>query len=307
MSRIASLVILIAVALAAGCGRDDRAPVGADPFAAQREVKPTPAPAPLVLDGVITSAKSEVVVAEFDARVDEVLVTGGQRVTTGQLLARLDDSQLRQRLEGARQRVNAAKAEAARAGIQAAEARRQLATEAKLYSSGAQSRQAVEAAKAALGASGAAAGAAASSARGAEAEVKEYEDQLAKAEVKAPMDGVITMIKVKQGEMAQRGTRIARVFDPADLRVRFEVPRGHRNDFTVGTKVLVSIDGVSQKLPATVIELSAELEAPLQFAAATADIDDTKLAADDGRVGAAAKVQLATPAPATPAAPLAAQ
>jgi hypothetical protein len=80
------------------------------------------------------------------------------------------------------------------------------------------------------------------------------------------MDGVVTMIKVKPGEMAQRGTRIARVFDPSDLQVRFEVPRGHRAEFAVGAAVLVTLDGVDQPLPAKVIDLSADLEAPLQFA-----------------------------------------
>ncbi|MBP8811408.1 MAG: efflux RND transporter periplasmic adaptor subunit [Kofleriaceae bacterium] len=299
----ASLIPLVLGLVAAACGRDDGGkPVGEDPFAAQREVKPAAAPAPLVLTGVVTSAKSEVVVAEFDAKVDQVLVTGGQRVTAGQPLARLDDSQLQQRLEGARQRVNSARAEAARASIQAADARRQLATEQKLYRSGAQSRQAVTSAQAALGAAGAAAASASSSAKSAYAEVAEFEAQLGKAEIRAPMDGVVTMIKVKPGEMAQRGTRIARVFDPSDLQVRFEVPRGHRADFAVGTAVLVELDGVAQPVPAKVIDLSADLEAPLQFAVATADLDDRGLPADDGRVGAVAKVRLATP-PAPPSAP----
>ena len=102
------------------------------------------------------------------------------------------------------------------------------------------------------------------------------------------------MIKVKQGEMAQRGTRVARVFDPSDLQVRFEVPRGHRAELAVGTTVEVTIDGVDQPLRAKVIDLSGDLEAPLQFAVATADIDDRDLPPDDGRVGAAASVRLAS-------------
>ena len=84
-------------------------------------------PAPVVLAGVITSAKSQVVAAEFEGRVEDVLVRGGQRVTASQVLARLDDSQLRQRVESARQAANAARAEAARASIGVAEARAKLA------------------------------------------------------------------------------------------------------------------------------------------------------------------------------------
>ncbi len=298
MSSPARRELLLLIVVAAACGRGDRGPIGEDPFAAQAQVVAAPAPVVPDLAGVITSAKSEVVVAEFDARVADVLVRGGQRVVAGQPLARLDDSQLRQRVEGARQAANAARAEAARAGIGVAEARRQLATENRLYRSGAQSRQAVASASSALSSSGAAAGAAAASARSSESQVKELTDQMAKAVITAPRDGVVTMIKVKQGEMAQRGTRIARVFDPSDLQVRFEVPRGRRGEFAIGAAVLVTLDGVDHPLPAKVIDLSAELEAPLQFAVATADIDDTGLPPDDGRVGATARIRLATAAPA---------
>ena len=286
----ASLVLILTVA---ACGRGDRAPVGHDHLAAGRRDDPGQHDRRRHRGRLDLALGGERVVAEFDAKVSDVLVNGGQRVTAGQPLARLDDSQLRQRVESARQAANAARAEAARAGIMVAEARRQLGTENRLYRSGAQSKQAVSSAQAALSSSGAAAGAAAASARGSEAQVKELTDQLAKAEIKAPMAGVVTMIKVKQGEMAQRGTRIARVFDPADLQVRFEVPRGHRAEFAVGTAVLVTMDGVDHPLAARVIDLSADLEAPLQFAVATADIDDAGLPQDDGRVGATAKIQLA--------------
>lgn len=290
-------VVVVAVATLAACGGGGREPVGADPFAAQREVRPPAPPAPVVLAGVVTSARSQVVAAEFEGRVEEVLVRGGQRVSAGQVLARLDDSQLRQRVESARQAANAARAEAARASIGVAEARRQLATEDRLYRSGAQSRQAVAAARASVASAGAAAGAAFASARSSEAQVQELTEQLAKAAIEAPMDGVVTMIKVKPGEVATRGTRVARVFDPADLQVRFEVPRGHRAEFAVGAEVVVTLDGVERPLRARVIDLSADLEAPLQFAVGVADIDDAGLSPDDGRVGATARIRLAgTPA-----------
>lgn len=291
--RLRSSSLVVAVLAVVACGGGARDPVGADPFAAQRGVQAAPPPAPVVLAGVITSAESQVVAAEFEGRVEDVLVRGGQRVSAGQVLARLDDSQLRQRVESARQAANAARAEAARASIGVAEARRQLATEDRLYRSGAQSRQAVAAARASVSSSGAAAGAAFASARSSEAQVQELTEQLAKAEIKAPMDGVVTMIKVKPGEVAARGTRVARVFDPADLQVRFEVPRGHRAEFAVGAEVVVTLDGVERPLRATVIDLSADLEAPLQFAVGVADIDDAGLSPDDGRVGASASVRLA--------------
>lgn len=285
--------LLLAAAALAACGRADTQAIGPDPFAAQREAAPVAAPPPLVLHGVIASARSEVVVAEFDARIEEVLVQAGQRVTAGQPLARLDDTLLRQQVAAARERVNAARAEAAKASYAVADARRNLETERKLYAKRAAARGAVASASSTLSSAGAAAGAASASAKSAQFDLAQVEQQLARAVIVAPMSGVLTMVKVRQGEMAQRGTRVARVFDPSDLQVKFEVPRGHRGDFALGTIVEVTFDGAGEPLRAKVIDLSADLEAPLQFAVATADIDDARLPPDDGRVGAAAEVRLA--------------
>ena len=93
--RLRSSSLVVAVLAVVACGGGARDPVGADPFAAQRGVQAAPPPAPVVLAGVITSAESQVVAAEFEGRVEDVLVRGGQRVSAGQVLARLDDSQLR--------------------------------------------------------------------------------------------------------------------------------------------------------------------------------------------------------------------
>ena len=148
-----TLLAALVLAATAACGKPDRKdPVGVDPFAAERDARPQRAPEALVLHGVITSARTEIVVAEFDAKVEEVLVTGGQRVEAGQPIARLDDAQLRQRVESARQAAQAARADAAKAAYAVADARRNLETERRLFQRGAQARLAVSSASSSLSA-----------------------------------------------------------------------------------------------------------------------------------------------------------
>ncbi|MEZ4359630.1 MAG: HlyD family efflux transporter periplasmic adaptor subunit [Kofleriaceae bacterium] len=270
---------------------------------------PVTAPATQELVGVITTRRSAVVAAEFEARVARILVTSGQRVHTGDPLVQLDDSQLRQRVEAARHAEDAAHAKMLSQGALVANTKRRLSIEQRLYARGAQAREAVTTARYELSSNGAAAAAARAEYQAASASRVELEQQLAKAILVAPMDGVVTVIKVKEGEIARSGTKIARVFDPQDLRVQFELPRTLRGELAIGSSVDVLVDNAV--LPAPVVEISADLEPPLQFAIATADlVDDGRSAI--ARVGAEVRVRLAVSAqpvataPVTVAAPVAA-
>jgi HlyD family secretion protein len=176
-------------------------------------------------------------------------------------------------------------------GALVANTQRRLSIERRLYERGAQAREAVTSARYEVASSAAAASAARAEYQAASASRVELEQQLAKALLVAPMDGVVTVIKVKEGEIARSGTRIARVFDPQDLRVQFELPRALRNELAIGSSVDVIVDGVTLRAP--VVEISADLEPPLQFAIATADLVDD-LASHTARAAEAAAALLAT-------------
>ena len=300
------LAVLALFASAAACSTQSSTPPVEQVAAA-----PMPA-APSIgqdLVGVITTRRSAVVAAEFEARVERILVTSGQRVKIGDPLVQLDDSQLRQRVEGARHAEEAAHSKMLSQGALVANTQRRLSIERRLYERGAQAREAVTSARYVVASSAAAASAARAEYQAASASRVELEQQLAKALLVAPMDGVVTVIKVKEGEIARSGTKIARVFDPQDLRVQFELPRALRNELAIGSSVDVIVDGVTLRAP--VVEISADLEPPLQFAIATADVVDD-LASHTARVGAEVRVKLAVgagrvaPVAAAPVAPAAA-
>jgi hypothetical protein len=71
--------------------------------------------------------------------------------------------------------------------------------------------------------------------------------------------------------MAMRGQPVARVFDPADLGVRFAVPPEERDAITVGQRLTVLPAGATTPLVATVRVVNRNLEPPLRFAIVEAD------------------------------------
>lgn len=233
-----------------------------------------PAPRGPEFTGVITTRDSQVVAADFDGRVIELFVTGGQRVRRGDPIARLDSTRVRKQLAAARAAEDAARADMGRAGVQVRAAKRQIRLERRLYRRGAASRERIRQANFDRASSGAGYGAAAAAHRKAVAERQQLEDHLENAILKAPIDGVVSMIRVTEGEMARPGTPVARVFDPRDLRLRFAINHEHRNALRKGDRVRATIEATNATFEARVENISTDLEPPLQFVVADADIDD---------------------------------
>ena len=122
------------------------------------------------------------------------------------------------------------------------------------------------------------------------------ERQLSHAQMTSPLDGIVMMLKAKEGQVAQSGEPIARVFDPSDLLIRFSVPKDYRKDVKLGGRVELHIDGVERVVWATVDRISDE-EAPINFAVVEADIDDSKLGPDEVRIASVGHVRLAENTP----------
>lgn len=242
--------------------------------------------------GVVTSRNTKVIAAEFPARVDRIHIFNGQRVRAGDPILRLDDSELKSQIEAARQQELAARADAGAAGAQAYAARKQYQRESVLGRKGYVSKGAIENARAQSSALGAQSGAHAFRAESHKAERTRLEGLLAKAEATAPLDGVVMMVKLNEGEMAQKGTPLARVFDPKDLIMKFSVPKEHRHLIAAGARVELKVEGVERTLWAT-IERIADQEPPLNFSVVEADIDDTKLNPDEIRLTAKGRVRIA--------------
>jgi RND family efflux transporter MFP subunit len=241
--------------------------------------------------GVVTSRNSKVITADFEGRVETLELHNSQRVHAGQIVAHLDDSELQTKLAAAKAQKSSAQAQAARAGAVAANAARKAHLEQRLMRTGASSPEAVRNALAEASAAGADGGVAAGQIREAAAQIDELTKLIAAADVKAPIDGIVSVVKVKEGEVAHKGTAIARVFDPDALIIRFAVPRTQAAAVKVGTAVQLTTDE-GRTVPATVQRPDDDLDPTIDFTVFEATIDPN-YRIDEIRVGDNGHVRIA--------------
>lgn len=251
---------------------------------------PTPAPE---FTGVITTRDSQVITADFQGRILDLNISTSQRVRAGDVIGRLDDQDLKLQLERAKATEKAAKAEIGAAGAKASALAKQAKSQGYLVRAGAASMAALNNAKADADSAGASTAAAAGRFNEAQVGVHQIEEQLKKAQLKAPIDGVITMVTARKGAMAEKGTVLARIYDTRDLMVRFAVPHEYRNTIKAGGRVELAIEGVNHPIWASIQRISDEVEPPINFTIVEADIDDSKLQPDEVRVTANTSVRLA--------------
>ncbi|HEY5937694.1 MAG TPA: HlyD family efflux transporter periplasmic adaptor subunit [Kofleriaceae bacterium] len=245
--------------------------------------------------GIVTSRKSEYVPAAFPGRVLSVDVSQGKRVRKGDPIARLDDKDLKSQIAGFLAEEKAARSQGGASGAEAASLRKQLRAEQRLVALGGAPPMNVVKIRsqiAALGATGAAASGQAGVPR---AKREQAERKLALAQLTSPVDGIVMMIKAREGEVVQEGQPIARVFDPTDLIVRFAIPKDQAKKFPPNARVELRVEGAPRPIWARVERQSNE-DPSINLVVVEADIDDSKLAPDEITVTATGRVRLAAAA-----------
>jgi len=266
----------------------------ATPDAAPAPAVPRGAPTAAPLLGVVAARTAEVVAARVDGRILRVIAQSGQRVRRGDAIAELDPTLLDERLRAATAAVDAARADVAGADAEVAEAQRQVALEARMFAAGASAAESVRIARARLARAVASADRAAAALREADASRAAIESQRSYTRLAAPIDGVVSLVKAQPGEVVAPGAAIARVFDPSNLMIRFQVPRDRRREIAIGTAVELTVAGAERPLRARVTSVSSDLELPLDFAVAEADILDAS-AARDVQIGTLGEVRAVAP------------
>jgi len=263
---------------------------------ATHEAAPVAAPKAPEFVAVVSSRVSKVISADFQGRVDKLSIRNGQTVRAGDVVAELDPSQLKSDLEKAKGAYAAARGQAGRAGAAYSNARRRANLEQRLIRSGAVAPEAYRNALSEAGQYGADGAAAKGEMQRATAQIKEFETMIAKAQVRAPIDGVVSIVKVKEGEVPAKGTPIARVFDPNQLVVRFAVPRADKTLVKPGLAIELVTSTSSQTIPATVRLEDAVDDPSIDFTVFEAVIDPN-YRIDGIRVGDNGTVRIASVAP----------
>lgn len=215
------------------------------------------------------------IASKIPGRLAEVLVDEGDKVSRGQLLARMDTRTLEAQraqaeAEVARARENFA---AAQATVQLRQSEQLLASQElkrvreifqRKYASQQlldqqqarfdTSNSAVTAAKAQLAAINAAIGAA-------EAQVAQLTSEIDDSSLRAPLDGLIQLRLAEPGEVLGAGGRVLLLIDPSDQYMNLYLPASAAGRLTLGDEARIVLDALpEQSLPAKVSFVAAKAQ-----------------------------------------------
>jgi RND family efflux transporter MFP subunit len=185
------------------------------------------------LSGELSPENSAQVRAEVAGPVLQVYAEQGQAVKRGEVLARIDDTALREALLSARAGVRSAQTNAQLAGRNAERSQR-------LEQAGAVAERDLEQAQLA-----------ATSAQGSLADARSRlvaaEKQAEKATVRAPFSGVVAEQAANSGDVVQSGALLYTIVDPASMRLEASVPANEVPALRVGMPVSFTVTGYEGK------------------------------------------------------------
>jgi RND family efflux transporter MFP subunit len=182
-----------------------------------------------VITGAIQPARRADLRAEVAAVVLQVVRDNGEPVRKGDLLVRLDATAIRDSQISAE--------EAVRAATQSFEqTERVLARQRTLNQQGMTSVQALEDAEVRRNA-------AQSELAAARARLVTARQQVARTELRAPFDGVVSERKVSVGDTVQIGREIVKVIDPSSMRFEGQVSADRLGELKLGQPVSFRVNG----------------------------------------------------------------
>ncbi len=242
--------------------------------------------------GVVTTRGAELIPVPFNGKLLRVDIKAGQRIHKGEQLAKLDDTDLKSDIAAATADERSSRSASGEGGARSAQAMQEYL---RMRRAGTRvfSEMAIRGKLAEAQAGGASSGASAEAAKSIRIKREALERQLARASITAPFDGMVMSVRAREGQVAQKGEPLARIYDPSDLLFRFAVPKEHRKQIAQGDRVELKIEGTERTVWAT-IERIADEEAPLNFSVVDADIDDSKLAPGEIQITSSGRVSLLT-------------
>lgn len=178
--------------------------------------------------GTVRPVDAAVLSAKVAGTIDFVDADPGRRVRAGDVLVRIDDREIRARLESAQAALD--------------QAERDFARFQKLHADRVITTQEFEAAQTKL--------------RAARAAKDEAETALAYTVVAAPFDGVVTRRHVQRGDLAVPGRALVEVENPGALRLEATVPESLAPVLELGQRLGVRIDAARALLEGVVAEIA---------------------------------------------------
>ena len=211
--------------------------------------------------GYVTPRRRATVAAKITGQVTAVNAEEGMRVKAGQVLARLDDSDARVRLQSARAERDAITASIADLEVNLANAERELVRTKSLQAEGVRSVEALDQARTAVESLQARLALARKQVDASEARIRVAEQDLDNCTVRAPFDGLVVSKDAQVGEMVSpisagggfTRTGIATVVDMQSLEIEVDVNESNIALVKPGQSVVANLDAYpSWNIPARV-------------------------------------------------------
>lgn len=181
------------------------------------------------VSGTLEAERKAVVRAEIGATIVQMNAEPGQAVARGAVLARLDETSIRDAWESSRSAVTSAE-------LNRQIAARELERANALMQAGAIAERDVETARLAETSS-------AAQLADAKSRLAAAEKQLGRTVLRAPFSGVVSERPVSLGDVVQSGNNIFTIVDPASLKFEGTVPAEALGGLKVGTPVSFTVGG----------------------------------------------------------------
>ena len=235
--------------------------------------------------GEVKPKKNVEISAQVPGRIIKIGVVEGQEVKAGDFLLKLDSTQYEAYAERDRALIQGAKADLIQGEARLTRDRSFYERQKKLYDEELISKDQLEMAKVQYDVSVAQVSAVTSSIRQAEASLKSTLDNIAKTTYVAPIDGVITSLRVEEGEVAiigtmnNPGTVLLTLADLSVMEVEVEVDETDVIGVHLGQEADIRVDAfpyVTFKGQVTEVGSSA-LQRSLSASASTQEAKDFKV------------------------------
>jgi RND family efflux transporter MFP subunit len=214
--------------------------------------------------GYVIARREATVSSKVTGKVTEVLIEEGMKVTNNQVVARLDDSNVKASLETARAQLESAKAALAETGAQLKNADQEFARTTELAKQHIASQSDLDLAESNAKALQAHLAQQKLDIVVAERQVAEWQQQLDDMTIRAPFDGVITTKDAQPGEMISpvsagggfTRTGIGTIVDMTSLEIEIDVNESYINRVEQGQPVEATLDAYPNwKIPCKVIAI----------------------------------------------------
>lgn len=214
--------------------------------------------------GYVTARREATVSSKVTGKVTEVLIEEGMKVTNGQMVARLDDSNIKTSLDVAVAQLASARAALAETGAQLKDANQEFQRTTELAKQHIASQADLDLAEANAAALQAHLTQQKLDAVVADREVAMWQQQMDDMIIRAPFDGVITTKDAQPGEMISpvsagggfTRTGIGTIVDMSSLEIEIDVNESYINRVEPGQPVEATLDAYPEwKIPCKVIAI----------------------------------------------------